>query len=291
MSRLRWALAAGTLVVLGVGVVTLVGDDDGGLPDAPLLPTTTRPDLSGVTIGSVEGTTTSTEVSQEGEVSFSGVVRTGEGRPVSGATVRAEWFRVEPPVVIEVRTDDQGGYEISGVAPGRWRLRAWAAPRFASTDALDLFVESEEQRELDLEVTEVPELEVTWDVEPDPPITDHNAQLVVHVFEQTVDVDGRAGVVPLVGSEVTLVTADEWVHVRGDRTGTTDVEGRVDWVLRCTEDGRHRVGVRTPLGRRDLEVAACIPVTATTTTTTAPSPEGEEAGDEEAGDEGGGGGG
>ncbi len=286
MSRLRWALAAGTLVVLGVVVVTLVGDDGGGPPDAPLLPTTTRSDLSGVAIGPVGGTTTSTEVRQEGEVSFSGAVRTGEGRPVSGATVRAEWFRVEPPVVIEVRTDDEGRYEISGVAPGRWRLRAWAAPRFASTDALDLFVEPEEQRELDLEVVEVPELEVTWDVEPDPPITDHNAQLVVHLFEQRVDMDGRASVVPLVGGDVTLVTAEEWVRVRGDRTRTTDVEGRVDWVLRCTEDGRHRVGVATPLGRRDLEVAACIPVTATTTTTTAPSPEGEGAGDEGGGGDG-----
>lgn len=269
MGRPRWwfALAAGAAVL--IVVVLLAGGDDEPRR-VPLTPTSTRPDLSGVALPGVEGTTTSTLVENVGDVSFTGVVRAPDGAVVPDATVRAEWFRVDPPEVIEVITDEEGRFEITGVAPGRWRIRAWRTPDFATGAVEVIFVAEEEERELELAVEAVEALAVTWDIETDPPITDHNAELVVSFVERTVDVEGRTISNPATDLEVELLLDDDWQRVRGDEVETTNDEGRVSWILRCLADGKQTVRVRTESGTETLDVAACIPITATTTTTTEP---------------------
>ncbi len=266
--RWRWfALVAGAAVLM----VAILLSGDGDQPRrVPLTPTSARPDLSGVALPGVEGTTTSTQVENIGEVSFTGVVKAPNGATVPEATVRAEWFRVDPPEVIEVITDEEGRFEITGVAPGRWRIRAWRTPDFATGAVEAIFVEEEEEREIELAVESVEELAVTWDIETDPPITDHNAELVVSLVEQTVDVEGRTSRNPAADLEVELLLDDDWQRVRGGEVETTDDDGRVTWLLRCRDDGKQTVRVRTEFGTETLDVAACIPITATTTTTTEP---------------------
>lgn len=264
--RLRWLLAGGVVLAV-VAVVFVVRGGDEERRRVPLAPTTTRADLSGVGLQGVDATTTSTVPENVGMVVFRGVVKTSDGDPVPFATVRAEWFRVDPAEVIEVLTDSEGRYEITDVAPGRWRIRAWQAPEFATGKVEELFVTDETERELDLTVEEVEPVAVTWDIEPDPPVTGHNAELVVVIVERTVDSEGRTITTPATDVSTTLVTDEEWIRVVGEETETTDDDGRVSWVVRCQEDGRHDLAVSTVFGTERLDVAACIPITATTTTT------------------------
>lgn len=236
----------------------------------PLEPTTTRPDTSGVSIVGVGGTTTTTVPEMQGTVSFAGTVQTADGTPIPGASVRAEWFRVDPPQHLDVIADDQGHYEIKDVAGGRWRIRAWRVPDVATAKAADLFVDEGTQRTRDLEVRKVDPFSVTWDIEPDPPIIDHNAELVAEFTEQTVTVEGKTDTVPLRSLDVRLVTDSAWEQVRGDSTVATDIDGQATWVLRCLRAGTHAMRVSSTYGSETLAVAACIPISATTTTTTTP---------------------
>jgi len=269
MSRLRKVLIAlGGVVALVALLLVRSGDD--GRKRAPLTPTTTRPDLTGVSLPGASGTTTTTVVTNAGEVRFTGTVRTPEGATVPGATVRAEWHRSNPPQVIEVLTDDQGRWELRDVAGGRWKIRAWRSPDFATGKVEQLFLSSKAERTLDLEVRAVEDFSVTWDIEPDPPITDHNAELVVLFVERTVDVEGRAITTPVVDMPVELVAGTVWQRLRGDAEETTDASGRVSWVLRCRADGPQSLSVSTRFGVKRLDLPACIPITSTSTTTTIP---------------------
>lgn len=270
MSRRRKVLIAlGALVALVAVLLVRSGGD--GRRRAPLAPTTTRPDLTGASVERVGGTTTTTTPVSQGDVRLTGVVRTSEGAAVPGATVRAEWFRVDPPQVIEVLTDEQGRWEIRNLAGGRWKIRAWRTPDFATGKVEQMFLDEKAERELALEVRGVDEVGVTWDIEPDPPITGQNAQLVVVLVERAVDIEGRAVTTPLVDLPVELVAGPEWQRVRGAPEERTDANGRVAWVLRCRDEGTQTISVSTRFGTKRLDVAACIPITATSTTTTVPA--------------------
>lgn len=267
----RLVLIGGVLAVV-LSVIALIPSGDDDVRRAPLLPTSTRADLSGVVLQGVSGTTTTTIPQNVGKVAFRGAVRTPEGQLVPGATVRAEWWRVEPPVVIEVLTNDQGQWEIKEVAGGRWKIRAYRAPDFATGKVEQVFADKDAEREVDLEVRNVEDLSITSDIEPDPPITDFNAQLVVVFADRTVDAEGRTITTPIVGMPVTLVSDAAWIRVSGEATETTDSTGRVSWVVKCREDGPHSLAVSSPLGTETLDVAPCIPITSTSTTSTAPPP-------------------
>lgn len=265
-------LGAGAAAVVLV-VLVLVRPDGEEARRAPLTPTSARRDLSGVVLQGVEGTTTTTVPVNQGRVTLSGTVRTPEGQFVPGATVRAEWWRVNPPQVVEVFTNDLGQWEIRDVAGGRWKVRAYRSPDFATGKVEQVFLNDDAQRQLDLEVRTVEEVSVTSDVEPDPPITDANTQLVVVLAERTVDLEGRTVTTPVTDVPVTLVADASWQRLSGSATETTDGDGRVSWTLRCRDDGQHRLAVSSFYGTETLDVPACIPITATSTTSTiAPPP-------------------
>lgn len=270
MTRRRKMVLAMTTVVVLVAVLLVTRSGDDGGRRAPLTPTSTRADLSGVAIAGVEGTTTTTVPVNQGEVRLTGTVRTPEGVPVPGAMVRAEWWRVNPPQLIEVLTDDQGRFEIRDVAGGRWKIRAWRTPDYATGKVEEVFLDEKAERDLNLEVREVEEVSVTWDIEPDPPITDHNAELAVVVVERTVDIEGRAVTTPVTDTPVTFQATAVWQRVRGDVEQRTDGGGRVTWVLRCRDIGAHDLSVETLSGTHRLDLPDCIPITATSTTSTIP---------------------
>lgn len=266
----RVGVGAGVLLVGLLIAVLLTDSGDNEGRRAPLTPTSTRADLSGIVLRGVEGTTTTTVPQNVGKVVFRGTVRTPDGSFVPGATVRAEWWRADPPVVVEVVANDQGQWELKDVAGGRWKIRAYRTPDFATGKVEQLFVDKDTERQVDLEVQSVDDLSVTFDVEPDPPITDLNTQLVVEFAERTVDLEGRTVTTPLAGMAVTLVADSSWLRVSGQPTETTDAAGRVSWVLKCRQDGARGLAVNSALGTKNLDVAPCIPISATSTTSTAP---------------------
>jgi hypothetical protein len=257
-----------------VAGIALLGDDDGGRRRLPLLPTTTHADLSGVELFGVDGTTTSTTlVPGAGPVVFRGVVRTAGGAFVPGAVVRAEWgVTTDPPTVLDTRTDAEGRFELTGLYGGRWSVRAWRTPDFATVKVESLFVGDTEARDFELMVAEAEGFTVTHAIEPDPPITRRNARLVVAFSERAVDADGRLVDTPVPRLAVTLVGSGEWERVDGDEEQRTSAEGRVEWIVRCGANGRQQIGVSTRRGTEFLALAACIPLSATTTTTTEPPP-------------------
>lgn len=274
MSPRRRAVATAAALLVIVALVAMLRD--GGEPRrrVPLLPTTTRADLSGVSFPGVEGTTTTTVVAPQGQVVFAGFVRTSDGLGVPGATVQAEWHRVEPPQVVEVLTDETGHWEIRDVAGGRWNLRAWRTPDYATADVEQLFAAHDTVREdLELRVQPVPPEVVTWDIEPDPPIIDENITLVAVFAEQTVDFEGRTTRTPMAGVSVAFVGGRAWERVRGDEVEETDGNGRVEWIVRCTRGGSNPITLDAGVVTETLEPPGCIPITATTTTTTEAPPE------------------
>lgn len=270
-ARRKILVAATVLVVAYVGVMLIRTDETERTP-VPLTPTSSRVDLSGVVLQGVEGTTTTTVPPNVGKVVLSGFVRTPEGLAVPGAVVRAEWWRVDPPQVIELLTNEFGQWEIRDVAAGRWKIRAYRAPDFATGKVEQVFLEEDAQKEFSLEVREVEEFSVTWDVEPDPPITGTTTSLAVQYAERTVDAEGRTVTTPLTAVTVTLLADSDWDLVTGTPSQTTDGNGGVNWVLRCTADGPQSLAVSSVYGTTNLAVAACIPITSTSTTSTLPPP-------------------
>src|SRR5439155_25851762 len=94
VTRTRRAVPA-LLVLLVASATACATVDVDRLPDvklepAPGGPATTAANYSGIPIAGVPGTTT-TSVPAQGKARLSGTV-TGPDGPVSGATVRAEWF-------------------------------------------------------------------------------------------------------------------------------------------------------------------------------------------------------
>lgn len=268
----RWRYATAGAAAVALAAVFLLRAGEEPPRRAPLTPTSTRADLSGVVLQGVSGSTTTTVPVNAGQVALSGTVRTPEGEFVPGATVRAEWWRTDPPQVIEVFTNELGQWEIKDVAGGRWKIRGYRTPDYATGKVEQVFLDKDAQRTFDLEVRWVEERSITWDVEPDPPITDHSARLVVVFAERTVDVEGRMVTTPSANLPVTLHLGVSWQRVSGETTETTDDAGRVSWVLRCRDDGPHQIAVSSPLDDRTLDIAACIPITSTSTTTTLPPP-------------------
>lgn len=273
----RWWAAAGLVVVAAAAALVIRDGEDGDRP-LPIGPPTTRPNLSGVDLGSVEGTTT-TSWPSEGEAVVEGRVLDVSGDPVPGAIVRAEWYVVDPPLAVQAATAGDGSYRLDRLPGGRWRVRAFLPPEYATVQPSEFFLAADEARTVDLRVARVDAYNVTWDVEPDPPIVDLEAELVVQFTERSVDEEGRVETTPLAGMGVTLFLEEDW-DTDDPAVKVTDGSGVVRWRLACRRAGRQRVEVSTSLAVDVLDVAACIPISATSTTTSPPAEGGDGAGEQ-----------
>ncbi len=315
----RWLPLVGAFVVVAA-VVAIVLDDG---PQGRLLPpptgvtsadpvaTTAVPDFSQVVLAPVPGETTTTGPIPSGNTTLRGTVEGPEGG-VAGGVVRADRLVGASVQRFDVGTDASGGWVLGNLPGGRYRVRAFLPGAFAMDDAEVFYVPDGEVRDLRLVVDDFRGVSVTASTNPGAPIVGRGVNLAVRVVEGTVDGDGVARQVPLVGVAVrisstgwttldvasTTTTTDDddetddpgpTASAGGEVVITTDTNGVAVFEFRCDRitDVTAVALVGENQDRFPLSPPSCAPVpTTTTTTTTAPAEDGpDEDGPDEDGPE------
>lgn len=241
--------------------------------------TTTEPiNLTAVSIEpiAVDGKATSTtRPLGGGKASITGRVVDPSGTPVPGAFVRAVYYGdPSKPEAIEVYAGEDGTYRFDQVLGGRWRVRAWKAPEFATLDDAVFFLGYSETRQLDLNVKAATDYVVTSSLAPSPPFTGTAVEVAVLVLSQTVDEEGVVDRSPIGGAAVTLGVIGRW-YVAGESTKGTDSNGRAAWTLTCLEPGDQDLIVNVAGRDWPLNIPACQDPASTSTTTATTLPPGE----------------
>lgn len=211
-------------------------------PTQPTTSTTARPDLSGVALPGVPGTTSTSVALGPGEVDFKGRVSGPEG-PVAGATVLVERLEGEGIAGATLTTAADGTWTAENLLGGRWRIRAWRAPDLAMTTPESFFIEEAEVREVALRLQAFTGVVVTSAVAPAPPIVDEPARLVVRAYTRSVDAGGVVRNQPLPAVEMSLAGSSQW-RIETENPTVADSNGQASWVGRCTSPGNHTLAVR-----------------------------------------------
>lgn len=211
-------------------------------PTQPATSTTARPDLSGVDLAGVPGTTTTSVLLGPGEADFKGVV-VGPDGPVGGATILLERLAGDSLAGATLTTAADGTWTAENVLGGRWRVRAWRAPDLAMTTPESFFAEEAEERELSLRLEEFTGVVVTSAVAPAPPIVDEPARIVVRAYTRSVDEGGIVRNQPLPSVEMSLAGSSQW-RVETENPTVADSGGKASWIGRCVSPGNHALAVR-----------------------------------------------
>ncbi|MBW3536282.1 MAG: hypothetical protein KY395_00750 [Actinobacteria bacterium] len=252
------------LVVVALITVVMGGCTGGAVDELPAPPTTgpttsttERPDLSGVVLAEVPGTTTTTVALTPGEARLQGVVTAREGL-VAGATVLIERLVGDGVASATVTTGPDGVWSAVGILGGRYRVRAWRAPDLALTTPLSFFLENRESRDTDLRLESYTGVVVTSAVAPSPPIVDEPVRLVVRAYTRSVDEQGIVRNQAVPGVQMELTGSSQWKVETANPTFADDT-GRAEWILRCGNLGTHALAVRVGGGAdaQALRVPAC----------------------------------
>lgn len=303
------------LLLAGLVLVACGAPDSGLLPppsstaSTSTSPTTAPVDYSEIALDAFPGQPTTTAPISAGNATIRGAVSGPEGGVVGG-TVRIERLVADVVQRTDVPTNETGGFILSGVPGGRYRVRAFQAPTLAMTDVEIFFLEDGADKEIRLNIEAFEGTSVRASTTPANPIVGQGVNLAVRVAQRTVDGDGIGREAPLAGVAVRLRTSG-WVVLDEQQATTTttstttttdpddddddndeseeddDDPAPVGGSARVTDgDGVivfqfacDRVGSTTAtaiIGSGDdeqtfpLEVPPCSPVPTTTTTTTAP---------------------
>lgn len=233
-------------------------------------PVAVPPDFSQVVLPAFPGETTTTVPLSEGDAVIRGVVTGPEGA-VPGAVVKIERLVGSAVQRLDVGTDENGGFIVSGVPGGRFRVRAYQAPRLTMVEPEIFFLEDGGDRELRL-ATEVYEgLSIRAGTTPAAPIVGQAVSLAVRITARTVDPEGIAREVALPNVPVRVRTTG-WTET-DEPVGLTDGNGIVVFQFSCDEVTN--VTASAVVGEQQetvpFEVPPCAPVPTTTTTTTEPT--------------------
>lgn len=250
--------------LLLVAALAAAGCTGGAVDELPAPPTTgpttsstARPDLTGVALAGVPGTTSTTVLLTPGEATLQGVV-TGPDGPVAGATVLIERLVDEGVGGATIPTGPDGRWSAPGIIGGRYRVRAWRAPDLALTTPQSFFLESKETRDLEVLLQPFSGVVVTSAIAPSPPVIDETVRLVVRTYTRSVDEGGIVRNQPIPSVQLELSGSSQW---RVDTANPTfaDGTGRADWLVRCLSLGTHALAVRVGGGGEALalKLPAC----------------------------------
>ena len=244
-------------------IVTMVACTKGAVDELPAPPTTgpttsstARPDLSGVALAGVPGTTSTTVLLTPGEATLQGIV-VGPDGPLAGATVLLERLVDEGVGAATIPTGPDGRWSAPMILGGRYRVRAWRAPDLALTTPESVFLESKETRDVEVRVQPFSGLVVTSAIAPSPPVIDEPVRLVVRTYTRSVDEQGIVRNQQLPSVQVELTGSSQW-RVETANPTFADGTGRADWLLRCVSLGTHSLAVRVGGGEAfALKLPAC----------------------------------
>jgi hypothetical protein len=215
------------IVVAGLVVLAACsGDDEGGGPRRPTEDTSTTAviDYSGVALGAVKGTPTTTTIPLSGTAAILGTV-TGPSGPVGGATVRIERLVGSAPSVIDVVSGLDGHYEQRNLPGGRYRVRAFLPPALAQVEPQLQFVAAGAEQSLDLAMTDQRAIRARAAVAPTTPYVGGDLNLAVVIGTQRVDADGVVRAEPVIGVRVELDGLGAWT-LRSSESSGFQVPGR-----------------------------------------------------------------
>lgn len=213
------------VLVIGAMVLVACGAPDSGLLPPPsstsstsTTPTTAPVDYSQVALEAFPGQPTTSVPISAGNATIRGAVSGPDGAVVGG-TVRIERLVGDVVQRSDVATNDTGGFILAGVPGGRYRVRAFQAPRLSMTDAEIFFLADGDDREVRLDTEVFEGLVVRGSTTPAAPIVGQGVNLAVRVAQRTVDGEGIVRETPTSGVPVRLRTSG-WV-VLDDQPATT----------------------------------------------------------------------
>ncbi|WP_436795712.1 hypothetical protein [Actinospongicola halichondriae] len=281
-------------LVLGFVVAGCGAPDSGLLPppsstsSTSTVPVTQPIDQSLVALETFPGQTTSTVPLDVGRSTIRGSVAGPDGG-AAGAVVRVERLVGDVVQRRDVVADEGGGYVLSGVPGGRYRVRAFLAPRLTMLDPEVFFLEDGGDKQLDLRTEVFEGLAVTGATNPAQPIVGQGVNLAIRVAQRSVDGDGIGREVPVPGVEVRLRSSGfaELDRASASTTTTsadpdsstttttvvtsrvTDTNGVIVFSLACERVGPTTATAVVVSGDAEetfsIEVPACAPVPTTTT--------------------------
>ena len=235
------AVAAAVVVLaLGSGACRGSGSDD-ERPAPTAVPPTAAPETTAAptTLATVPGvprtTTTLSSALGPGQATITGVVNGPEG-PVPGATVQVERLFGGEVDGTRVQADAAGRWAATGVNGGRYRLRAWRPPDLVALEPFLVFVAATETAEVVLAVERHGPDRVVGSFNPDPPVRDQPATLVVNVALGQVDGEGILRTAPRPGVPMQLVITGGLALESAD-VALTDGAGNAGFAVRCTQAG------------------------------------------------------
>ena len=235
-------------------------------PPRKTVPTTSTTviDYGTVALADVSGRTTTTIDNSPGKAHLGGTVVAPEGA-VPGATVRVERLVGDSGVRTDVATNPDGTWKLDNVKGGRYRVRAWRAPDLALVAPQVFFLNGDETKTLQLQVSHYGGTNVTAAVAPNPPLTNEPANLVVQVTTAVVDTEGVVRATPLVGAQVTLQSGGNWA-VQSSPSELTDAAGQAYWQVVCQAPGNQLLYALVGTQSYGLNVPACSESISTSTT-------------------------
>lgn len=268
---MKGAAPVAAILTLAMLAACSGGNDTALRPRTSLGSTTssTEPiDLTRVALRAVRGSTTSIVPSSPGEASISGQVRDSSGRALVGATVVATWYATGKPVQHTVTSALDGSYSFAAVHGGRWRVRSYRIPDWATPKSVAFFLAADEEQDLDLVLDLLTDLEAKATIDPDPPTVGNEANLTISVGRRSLDLDGKIRSDPVPGVSVTILSPSSWSIDTSDATRTTAFDGTVRWSVRCQSEGVPRLELRINGKTVTPTLPACAsPITPATTST------------------------
>lgn len=297
------------MVAIATVVLAACGAPDSGLLPPPsstsstsAAPTTAAVDRTQIVLEPLPGETTTTVPIESGRSTLRGTV-VGPDGGAGGAIVRVERLVGDAVQRRDVPTGPGGVFILANVPGGRYRLRAFLAPRLAMMQPEVFYLEDGSERDIDLRTEVFEGVTVKGSTTPSSPIVGDAVNVAVRVAQRSVDADGVGREVPSPGVAVRLQTSgfteldrrpppdddddDEDEGDDGDDGGgddddtsdpgarVTDADGVIVFQFRCDRVGSTTatavVGSGADQQSFPIEVPPCAPVPTTTTTTTAPS--------------------
>ncbi len=240
----------------------------------------TLPDLAGVQQRPVSGSPPSTVVALgPGQATINGTVL-GPSGPVAGATVEADRFVGGQAASTHATTAADGGFLLTGLLGGRWRVRAWLAPTLALTTPQIFFLAGTGTQTVTLTLAPYTSPVISSAISPSPPVEGNPVNVVVQVENPMVGSGGVVTYLPPAAAVVTLVGGSGW-SVTSPNPAVTNGSGDAAFQMVCDTVGAPGLTASVAdVANQVLRIPSCmpapIPVTPPTTTTTttpaAPTP-------------------
>ena len=199
-----------------------------------------------------------------GDAALEGTI-TGPDGPVEGARVLLERFVGDQSGSLELVSGADGTWRAGDIHGGRYRVRAWQAPRLGMTASALLFIRAGQATPLDLDLVAHDGVDLQAVLSAPSVWVGGSVTVTALATRDEVDAQGILRTIPNEGAEATALVPDGW-ELDGAAERTAAADGRVSWRLTCTEAGGGALGLSA------AGVSQTLPLGCTVSPPTIPAP-------------------